>query len=100
MNEYKLYSYFEQIQHELVLLRERIPEFANDNNMQKVIKGLNTSADIKGKFKITWALLPKLITENTALPNLIYEKEIVWNFKDIVSQIVEDFKGGHLFVKP
>ncbi|MBK7938248.1 MAG: hypothetical protein IPJ82_14720 [Lewinellaceae bacterium] len=94
LNEDKIKRYLDQIQVQLSKLALHNAELATSVNYQNVIKTLKTNADVKGKFKITWALLPKLLTDNTAIPNIVFEKEISWDLKAILEQIVEDFKRG------
>ena len=89
----KLSTTLENIINDNSLLQEnsRIKDFQNQ---------LKTSPDIKGKFKITWSLLPSVLTEIAPIPNIKYEKEIAFNIKDIAKEIISDFRDGHIFYKP
>ncbi|MFN0036269.1 MAG: COR domain-containing protein, partial [Saprospiraceae bacterium] len=99
VDEAKLEGYLSQIQQELAVLTEKFPELATSESVQQIEKALNTSAEVKGKFKLTWSVLPKALTDLTGIPNVVYEKEIAWNLKDVVKKIIGDFKADWT-VKP
>ena len=94
-----LQGYLTDIMEKLDHVAEKQESFASLPNFQEVKKALKTDADIKGKFKLTWNLLPKILTDLTGMPNIAYEKEIAWDLKAVVQQIVQDFKNGHVFLK-
>jgi len=94
-----LQGYLTDIMEKLDQVAEKQESFASLPYFQEVKKTLKTDADIKGKFKLTWNLLPKILTDLTGLPNIAYEKELGWDLKAVVQQIVQDFKNGHVFLK-
>ncbi|HMR43376.1 MAG TPA: COR domain-containing protein, partial [Saprospiraceae bacterium] len=92
LDEEKLAGLLKNIWETLEPLKGKVSEIENAE------KELKTEPDIKGKFKITWALIPKVL-ENPLLPNIVYEKEIAWNLEDLTRKIISDFKKGEFFKK-
>jgi len=91
-----LQGYLDEIMGKLDQLTEKQQETPNYQELKKALK---TDADVKGKFKFTWTLLPKILTDLTGLPNIAYEKEIAWDLKAVAQQIIQDFKEGKVFLK-
>ncbi|MDZ4679643.1 MAG: COR domain-containing protein, partial [Saprospiraceae bacterium] len=94
-----LQGYLTDIMEKLNQVAENQESFASHAEFQEVKKVLKTDADVKGKFKLTWNLLPKILTDLTGMPNIAYEKEIVWDLKALAQQIVQNFQSGHVFLK-
>lgn len=70
---------------------------------KKELKGFD--ADLKSKIKITWALLPPILTDYLGLPNVKYEKELAFSLRDSVKKAIQEFnswRGGNesLWVYP
>lgn len=100
VDEFHLTNYYNQINNVINKLATLNPILEELKSIKELKNKLNTAADIKGKFKITWSLLPEILTELAPIPNIKYEKEISFNLKDICKQIIADFKEGNIFTKP
>ncbi|MFM9951492.1 MAG: COR domain-containing protein [Saprospiraceae bacterium] len=83
-----LQGYLTDIMEKLNQVAEKQESFASHPAFQEVKNALKTDVDVKGKFKLTWTLLPSILT---GIPNIAYEKEISLDLKAWTQKVIGYF---------